>query len=226
MVDISGRLYRWRKFFFDRLHVRKVSTFCPQIVMGGQQRGLVGSTSLPRALSLVQILSSSVPEKRLFLPSYSLINSLRNARDSDLMQIEDAFKDPEDRYWEKNSSEGIVGNPAMSKSSFFPYTLNQPRYFELVNSRVQEETPKRPTKSEVRQVIETLSRYSLFAVEGAEIRGQTSQLSFDRKSIRKNQKQQSAHRFFNARASAEVIRHIITLFLFNQCLSSNCAVFC
>ena len=42
----------------------------------------------------------------------------------------------------------------------------------------QEETPKRPTKSEVRQVIETLSRYSLFAVEGVEIRRQTSKLSF------------------------------------------------
>ena len=33
------------------------------------------------------------------------INSLRNDRDSDLKQIENAFKDPE----EKNSSEGIVG---------------------------------------------------------------------------------------------------------------------
>ena len=68
------------------------------MVMGGQQRGLVGSTSLPRALSLVQILSSSVPEKRLFLQSNSLINSLRNARGSDLLQIEDAFKDPEDKF--------------------------------------------------------------------------------------------------------------------------------
>ena len=89
---------------------------------GTRARGLAGSASLPRALSLVQISSSSVREKRLFLPSYSLINSLRNARDSDLMQIEDAFKDPEDRFWEKNSSEGIVGNsevqsnPAISNS--------------------------------------------------------------------------------------------------------------
>lgn len=33
----------------------------------------------------------------------------------------------------------------------------------------QEETPKRPTKSEVLQAIATLSQYSLFAVEGAEI---------------------------------------------------------
>ena len=62
-------------------------------------------------------LSSSVPVKRLFLPSYSLINSLRNARDSDLVQI-----DPEYRFWEENSSEGIVGNsevqsnPAISNS--------------------------------------------------------------------------------------------------------------
>ena len=38
------------------------------------------------------------------------INSLRNGRDSDLKQIENTFKDPEDGFWEKNSSEGIVGN--------------------------------------------------------------------------------------------------------------------
>ena len=37
------------------------------------------------------------------------------------------------------------------------------------NEDEQEETPKRPTKSEIHQAIETLSRYSLFAVEGAEI---------------------------------------------------------
>ena len=73
------------------------------MVMGGQQRdmhaqGLVGLASLPQALSLVQISSSSIREKRLFLPSYYLINSLQNARDSNLMQIEDALKDPEDRF--------------------------------------------------------------------------------------------------------------------------------
>ena len=56
----------------------------------------------------------------------------------------------------------------------------------------QEETPKRPTKNEVRQAIETLSRYSLFAVEGAEIRRQTGQLSFTiDKSIRKKTKKHS-----------------------------------
>ena len=40
MVSISGRLYSWKKSRFDRLHVRncKASTFCPQMVMGGQQR--------------------------------------------------------------------------------------------------------------------------------------------------------------------------------------------
>ena len=32
------------------------------------------------------------------------------ARDSDLNQIENAFKVPEDGFWEKNSLEGIVGN--------------------------------------------------------------------------------------------------------------------
>ena len=79
--------------------------------------------------------------------------------------------------------------PRYFNSSFFPCTLNQPRYFELVKSRVQEQTPKRPTKSEVRQEVETLSRYSLLAIEGAENRGQTSQLSFSiDKSIRKKPK--------------------------------------
>ena len=36
--------------------------------------------------------------------------SLQNGRDFDLNQIENAFKDPVDGLWEKNSSEGIVGN--------------------------------------------------------------------------------------------------------------------
>ena len=38
------------------------------------------------------------------------INSLRNGRDSDLKQSEKAFKDFEDGFSEKNSSESIVGN--------------------------------------------------------------------------------------------------------------------
>ena len=38
------------------------------------------------------------------------INSLRNGRDSDLDQIENAFKDTEDGFWEENSSPGVVGN--------------------------------------------------------------------------------------------------------------------
>ena len=61
----------------------------------------------------------------------------------------------------------------------------------------QEETLKRPTKSEVRQAIETLSRYSLFAIEGAEIRRQTSQLSFTiAKSIRKKNNNNNNNRTF------------------------------
>ena len=55
----------------------------------------------------------------------------------------------------------------------------------------QEETPTRPTKSEVCQAIKTLSRYTLFAVEGAEIRRQISQLLFtidQKKKTRKTQK--------------------------------------
>lgn len=67
-----------------------------------------------------------------------------------------------------------------------------------------EETPKRPSKSEVYQAIETLSRYSLFAVEGAEIRRQTSQLSFMvDKNVRKAPKQQNIARFFCAIGSTE-----------------------
>ena len=38
------------------------------------------------------------------------INWLRNVRDSDLKQIQNAFKDPEDGFWNKNSREDIVGN--------------------------------------------------------------------------------------------------------------------
>ena len=96
--------------------------------MGGQQRDMRARTCgidvLPQVLSLVQILSSSVREKRLFLPFYSLINSLRNARDSDLMQTEDAFKDPEDRFWEENSSEGIVGNSEVPSNPTISNSVN------------------------------------------------------------------------------------------------------
>jgi len=38
------------------------------------------------------------------------INSLRNGRDSDIEQIENDFKDPEDGFWDKNNSEGMVSN--------------------------------------------------------------------------------------------------------------------
>ena len=43
-------------------------------------------------------------------PQRNQINLLQNGRDYDLKQIENAFRDPEDGFWEKNSSEGIVGN--------------------------------------------------------------------------------------------------------------------
>ena len=58
-------------------------------------------------------------------------------------------------------------------------------YFKLIalslhleSAPLQEETLKRLTKSEVHQVIEALWRHSLFAVEGAKIGAQTSQLLF------------------------------------------------
>ena len=104
--------------------------------------------------------------------------------------------------------------PAISNSSFFPYSLNQPRYFELVKKGIQEQTPKRPRKSEVRQTIETLSRYSLFAVEGAEIGGGTNkQLPFTiDNSTRKNQKQQN--KIFQCNSICWFIRHIKLLYFY------------
>jgi len=45
------------------------------------------------------------------------MNSLRNDRDSHLGQIEHDLKDPEDGFWEKNNSEGIVRNSEHSRNS-------------------------------------------------------------------------------------------------------------
>ena len=159
MVGISGRLYSWKKSRFDRLGVRKVSTFCPQMVMGGQQRDTRARTCWIDVFATSSVLGSDLEFKR---PSYSLTNSLRNARDSDLMQIEDAFKDSEGRFWEKNSSEGIVGNSEDSRTPLFLTRLiRSPRYFKVIflslhfestplfrtcHNRVQEETPKRLCK--------------------------------------------------------------------------------
>ena len=44
---------------------------------------------------------------------HNQINSLQYGQDSDLKQIENAFKDLEDGFWEKNSSEGIIGNSVL-----------------------------------------------------------------------------------------------------------------
>ena len=76
--------------------------------------GLVRSASLSRAFCpWCSVLASA--EKRLFLPASITIsafkkNSYRNGRDYDLKQIENAFRDPEDGFWEKNSLKGIVGS--------------------------------------------------------------------------------------------------------------------
>ena len=61
-----------------------------------------------------------------------------------------------------------------------------------------EESPQRPTKSEIHQAFITLSSYSLFAIEGAdEIRRHTRQLSFlVEKNIRKGKTQPTIERFF------------------------------
>ena len=53
---------------------------------------------------------------------------------SDPMQIEDAFKDPEDRFWDKNSSEGTVRNSEvqLKPKLFRTRLIGSPRYFEEV----------------------------------------------------------------------------------------------
>ena len=60
MAGISGRLYSWKKSRFNRLHVCKVCFARKWLWAANKEtraRGLVGSLSLPRALSLVQISS-------------------------------------------------------------------------------------------------------------------------------------------------------------------------
>ena len=83
--------------------------FFPQTLMGGQQRDTREDLWV-RPLSLVGISSSSVPEKLCIcrpplLFQRNQINSLRNGREYDLKQIENAFRDPEDGFWGGNSSE-------------------------------------------------------------------------------------------------------------------------
>ena len=49
------------------------------------------------------------------------------------MQIEHAFKDPEDRFLEKNSSEGIVGNSEVQSYPLFRTRLiRSPRHFQVI----------------------------------------------------------------------------------------------
>ena len=107
-----------KKSRFDPLHARKVSTFFPQMLMGGQQTDTRARTCeigvfVTSFLSLAQ-RQASLKSVCFCLPPLlfqrNQINSLRNGLDYDLKQIENAFRDPEDGFWEKNSSEGIVGN--------------------------------------------------------------------------------------------------------------------
>ena len=103
--------------------------------------------------------------------------------------------------------------------------LNQPRYFELINNRVEEQTPKRPTKSEVRQAIEILSRYSLF-VQLREPRFEGKQAScLSTRVLEKTKSNRGGKDFSMQERLLKLSGIFITVFLFNQCLSSNCTVF-
>ena len=106
--------------------------------------------------------------------------------------------------------------PAISNSSFFPYTSNQTcqKQSTRVHSTNKEWDPSSNRNS-----------FTLhFAVEGAEIRGQTSQLSFN-KSIRKKKQKHRTFKGFSIQQHLPIYRHIITVFLFSLCLSSYCTVF-
>ena len=77
-------------------------------------RGLVRSASLSQAFcpwfSVQASLKSVCFCRPALLFQRDQINSLRNGRDYDLKQVENAFRDSEDGFWEKNSLAGIVGN--------------------------------------------------------------------------------------------------------------------
>ena len=82
-------------------------------------RGLVRSASgfVTSFSWLVPSLKSVCVCRPPLLFQRDQINSLRNGRDYDLKQIENAFRDPEDGFWEKNSSEDIVGNVKYTRNS-------------------------------------------------------------------------------------------------------------
>ena len=95
--------------------------------------------------------------------------------------------------------------PAISNSSFFPYSLNQPRYFELVKKGIQEQTPKRLRKSEVRQTVKTLHAIAFLLLREPRSEGKEASChSRWTKVLEKKQKQQNIQRSFNATASADL----------------------
>ena len=106
---------------------------------------------------------------------------------------------------------GYFKFPAILNSSLFPYTLNQPHYFELVKNRVQEETPKRPTKVRSVKQSRLISCYSLFAVARAEIWWQKSQLSFT-KNVLENTKNNGTFKDFSMQ------QHLLIYLTYNYCI--------
>ena len=78
--------------------------------MGGQQRDTRARTCGFGVFAMSFVLGSDLEFKRPCICRPPLlfqrdqINSLRNGRDYDLKQIENAFRDPEDGFWRKNSS--------------------------------------------------------------------------------------------------------------------------
>ena len=122
-------VYRRKKSRFDRLHARKVSTFFPQTLMGGQQRDTLARTcgigvfATSFVLGQASLKSVCICRPPLLFQR-DQINSLRNGRDYDLKLIENSFRDPEDGFWGKTAQRVLKYTRSKFEASVFHLRLN------------------------------------------------------------------------------------------------------
>ena len=96
--------------------------------MGGQQRDTLARTC-GFGVCPFRISSSSVPEKLCIcrpplLFQRDQINSLRNDRDYDLKQTENAFRDREDGFWGKTAQRVLKYTRSKFEASVVHLRLN------------------------------------------------------------------------------------------------------
>ena len=117
---------------------------------------------------------------------------------------------------------GYFEFPAISNSSFFPYK-------KITNLSTTEYKKKLPSdRPRVRSVKQSRLSHAAVCLLLREPRFNGKQASCHSRSTKvseKNQKQQNIQRFFQYSSVCWFIRHIITVFLFHQCLSSYSTVF-